>query len=85
MGKEFKNTGMHHFEGGWPKEIDPSDEDAKARFRRRVEKEENWYSKLKTLFNTTENAILQNNAINVYDHYFNDVIPSDLKEMPSAM
>lgn len=41
---------MFHFEGGWPKEINPRDEETTARFRRRVEKDEDWAPKLRNLF-----------------------------------
>lgn len=41
---------MFHFEGGWPKEINPKDEETTARFRRRVEKDDEWASKLRNLF-----------------------------------
>lgn len=29
---------MHHTEGGWPKEVDVDDNDAKNRFRKKTEK-----------------------------------------------
>lgn len=49
IGKDMKSSGMFHFEGGWPKEINPKDEEAVARFRRRVEKEEDWAPKMLNL------------------------------------
>ena len=42
---------MFHFEGGWPKEINPRDEEATARYRRRVEKDDNWAPCLRNLCN----------------------------------
>lgn len=45
-----KNTGMFHFEGGWPKDINPRDEETTSRFRRRVEKDDNWAPKLLPMF-----------------------------------
>lgn len=50
VGSQTKSSGMFHFEGGWPKEINPKDEEVTARFRRRVEKEEDWAPKLLNLF-----------------------------------
>lgn len=41
---------MFHFEGGWPKEINPKDEETTVRFRRRVEKGDDWEPKLRNLF-----------------------------------
>lgn len=50
VGIQTKNSGMFHVEGGWPKEINPKDEEATTRFRRRIEKDEDWAPKLRTLF-----------------------------------
>ncbi|EGI61970.1 Dynein intermediate chain 2, axonemal [Acromyrmex echinatior] len=75
---QTKNSGMFHFEGGWPKEINPKDEEVTARFRRRVEKEEEWASKLLNLFQKMEHNVLQNGALNIYEHYFDDMIPTEL-------
>jgi len=50
VGAQTKSSGMFHFEGGWPKEINPKDEEATARFRRRIEKDEDWAPKLRNLF-----------------------------------
>ncbi|XP_076390927.1 dynein axonemal intermediate chain 2-like [Megachile rotundata] len=76
--KTVKNSGMFHFEGGWPKEINPRDEETTARFRRRVEKDDNWAPKLRKLFEIMEGNILQNGALNIYQHYFSDMIPTEL-------
>lgn len=50
IGSQTKSSGMFHFEGGWPKEINPKDEEATGRFRRRLEKDEDWAPKLRNLF-----------------------------------
>jgi len=50
VGSQIKTSGMFHFEGGWPKEINPKDEETTARFRRRIEKDEDWAPKLQNLF-----------------------------------
>ncbi|XP_020281001.1 dynein intermediate chain 3, ciliary-like isoform X1 [Pseudomyrmex gracilis] len=78
VGVHSKNSGMFHFEGGWPKEINPKDEETTARFRRRVEKDDEWASKLRNLFKQTEHNLLQNGALNIYENYFDDMIPSEL-------
>ena len=41
---------MYHFEGGWPKDINPRDEEITTRYRRRVEKDDNWAPRLRPLF-----------------------------------
>ncbi|XP_033212964.1 dynein intermediate chain 2, axonemal-like [Belonocnema kinseyi] len=78
VGKSCKNNGMFHFEGGWPKEINPRDKETIARFRRRIEKQDHWALSMRILFSNAESYILQNGAINVYDHHFNDMIPTEL-------
>ncbi|XP_076293039.1 dynein axonemal intermediate chain 2-like [Lasioglossum baleicum] len=73
-----KDSGMYHFEGGWPKEINPRDEETTARFRRRVEKDDHWAPKLHNLFEVMEEGVLENGAINIYQHYFDDMVPTEL-------
>ncbi|XP_076680480.1 dynein axonemal intermediate chain 2-like [Andrena cerasifolii] len=77
-GKTSRNTGMFHFEGGWPKEINPRDEETTTRFRRRIEKDDNWAPKLRNLFEVMERGILENSAVNIYQHYFDDMIATEL-------
>ncbi|CAL7948635.1 unnamed protein product [Xylocopa violacea] len=76
--KTTKNTGMFHFEGGWPKEINPRDEETTARYRRRVEKDEQWAPKLRNLFEVMEQSVLQNGTMDIYQHYFDDMIATPL-------
>ncbi|XP_031364364.1 LOW QUALITY PROTEIN: dynein intermediate chain 3, ciliary-like [Apis dorsata] len=78
--KMSKNTGMFHFEGGWPKDINPRDEETTSRFRRRVEKDDNWAPKLLPMFEVMEHAILQNGTVNIHQHYFDDMIPTPLAQ-----
>ncbi|XP_031774950.1 dynein intermediate chain 3, ciliary-like isoform X1 [Apis florea] len=78
--KLSKNTGMFHFEGGWPKDINPRDEETTSRFRRRVEKDDNWAPKLLPMFEVMEHAILQNGTVNIHQHYFDDMIPTPLTQ-----
>ncbi|CAK9822996.1 Dynein axonemal intermediate chain 2 [Anthophora retusa] len=73
-----KNSGMYHFEGGWPKEINPRDEETVARFRRRIEKDDSWAPKLRGLFEDMEDSVLQNASVNIYEQYFDDMIPTPL-------
>lgn len=44
-----KKSRMLHLEGGWPEEINVTDEEAVLRFRRRVERSENWALRMKKL------------------------------------
>lgn len=52
-----KENGMCHAEGGWPKEINARDEEAIARYRRRIEKEDNWAPKMRHLMEVTAYSI----------------------------
>ncbi|XP_071582692.1 dynein intermediate chain 3, ciliary-like [Temnothorax nylanderi] len=69
---------MLHLEGGWPKEINVKDDEAVLRFRRRVVKDEYWAPKMKSLIDPMECCVLQNNAINIYENYFDDMEPTPL-------
>ncbi|XP_024940578.1 dynein intermediate chain 3, ciliary-like isoform X2 [Cephus cinctus] len=73
-----KESGMFHTEGGWPKELNPKDEEATMRFRRRVEKDDNWAPKMNTLMEPVEHCVLQNNAVNIYENFFDDMVPTEL-------
>ncbi|XP_032670436.1 dynein intermediate chain 2, axonemal-like [Odontomachus brunneus] len=75
---QTKSSGMFHFEGGWPREINPKDEETTARFRRRVEKDDEWAPKLRNLFQQMEHGVLQNGALNIYEQYFDDMVPTEL-------
>ncbi|KAG5308272.1 DYI3 protein, partial [Acromyrmex insinuator] len=76
--KVIKETGILHLEGGWPKEINVKDEEAVLRFRRRVVKDEYWALKMKNLTDPVERCILQNNVINIYEQFFDDIEPTAL-------
>ena len=40
------SQGMNHFEGGWPKDINPAEHDQTMRFRKKIEKDDVKYKKL---------------------------------------
>ena len=37
---EFLSQGMNHVEGGWPRDINPSENDQTMRFRKKIEKDD---------------------------------------------
>ncbi|XP_067208130.1 dynein intermediate chain 3, ciliary-like isoform X4 [Linepithema humile] len=76
--KRTKKSGMLDLEGGWPKKINVTDEEAVLRFRRRVEKSANWAPRIKKLTDSMERFIQQNNIINLYENYFDDIVPTAL-------
>ncbi|XP_034947678.1 dynein intermediate chain 3, ciliary [Chelonus insularis] len=68
----FKESGMHHVEGGWPKDINMHDLEQTVRYRRKVEKDELYIHTMLQLLPGMEHCILQNNACNIYEQYFDD-------------
>ncbi|XP_066602906.1 dynein axonemal intermediate chain 2-like [Prorops nasuta] len=68
----FKDSGMFHYEGGWPKDINTKDLEQTVRYRRKVEKDELYIHTMLQLLAPMEHCILQNNACNIYEEYFQD-------------
>lgn len=73
----FDERGMFHYEGGWPKEVNINDEEQTQRHRKKVERDDAWGDEVKELIRTTMNTARQNNAINIYNHFFDD-LPHDM-------
>ena len=44
-----KNMGVLHMEGGWPKDIDPTEKDQTQRYRKKVEKDETYIKEVKAM------------------------------------
>ncbi|KAF5294468.1 hypothetical protein FQR65_LT01594 [Abscondita terminalis] len=80
----FINSGINHTEGGWPKDVNITDEEHTKRYRRKVEKDDSYVPTILQLCKTMENSVLQNNAINIYQQYFSDVEQTALIERSSA-
>jgi dynein intermediate chain 2, axonemal len=74
------HIGITHVEGGWPKDINRLDEEQTARFRKKQEKDEAYLNQMKVMIKECEHAIFQNNAINLYENYFEDLETIDLRE-----
>jgi dynein intermediate chain 2 len=62
--------GMCHMEGGWPKDIDPTEKDQTTRYRKKVEKDEEYIRQVKALGDAVEGDIKMNYAIDIYQEYF---------------
>ncbi|XP_067914809.1 dynein axonemal intermediate chain 2 isoform X1 [Heterodontus francisci] len=77
--------GINHVEGGWPKDINPNDLEHTIRYRKKVEKDENYVYTIMQLGSLMEHCIKQNNAINIYEEYFADEEEStERAEEPSS-
>ncbi|KAL7748979.1 hypothetical protein RI367_005628 [Sorochytrium milnesiophthora] len=78
------NKGIQHTEGGWPKDVDYTDVEHTLRYRRKIEKDEEYIRVVKQLSETMEHCIKQNNAIDIYEEYFGDNKDDMAAETPSA-
>lgn len=81
---DFISQGMNHAEGGWPKDINPVENDQTMRFRKKIEKDENYVNTALKLCSTMESCIKQNNAIEIYQDYFNEIDEATDCEEPRA-
>jgi dynein intermediate chain 2 len=64
--------GMNHTEGGWSKDIDPSDGDRVAIEKKTIESQESYLAQLRTSSASVSKALFQNTTLNIYDHVFAD-------------
>jgi len=75
---------MMHAEGGWPKDIDPTEKQDVARFKKRVEKTDEFKDAVKGLAPVIERAAMQNNTVDIYEDYFDGTWMDHSSEPPSA-
>ncbi|XP_046709967.1 dynein axonemal intermediate chain 2 [Silurus meridionalis] len=82
---QTETRGINHVEGGWPKDVNPLDLEQTIRYRKKIEKDENYVNTLIQLGSYMENCIRQNNAIDIYQEYFEDEeIMEETDDHPSA-
>jgi dynein intermediate chain 2 len=81
----MKNTSMQHVEGGWPKDVDFTEQSDVKRYRKKVEKDEDYQFAMKSLVPMVERCMKQNNTVNVYEEYFEDIETNHYSEPPFAM
>lgn len=81
---ETESRGINHVEGGWPKDINPQEVEQTIRFRKKVEKEEHYMNAIQQLGSVMEHCIKQNNAIDIYEEYFEHLEIESTEEPPSA-
>ena len=67
---KVSNRGQFHKEGGWPKEIDPTEPQDTAKWRKRLDKDPMFSGVLKQLVDTVKSTIDENNAIDMFQEYF---------------
>uniref|UniRef100_A0A8C9SCC7 Dynein axonemal intermediate chain 2 n=1 Tax=Scleropages formosus TaxID=113540 RepID=A0A8C9SCC7_SCLFO len=81
---ESESRGINHVEGGWPKDVNPQEMEQTIRFRKKVEKDENYMNTIMQLGTLMEHSIKQNNAIDIYQEYFEEEDEEDEEEVTDA-
>ncbi|NXG29288.1 DNAI2 protein, partial [Dromaius novaehollandiae] len=81
---EVETRGVHHTEGGWPKDVNPQEMEQTIRFRKKVEKDENYINTITHLGTLMEHCIKQNNAINIYEEYFGEEETAEVEDEPPS-
>jgi len=75
---------MRHVEGGWPKDVDFTEQSDVSRFRKKAEKDEDYRSAVKALGPIVSRCMKQNNTIDIYEEYFSGNTVDHSSEPPSA-
>ncbi|KAM6377237.1 LOW QUALITY PROTEIN: kinesin-like protein KIF19 [Pluvialis apricaria] len=81
---EVESRGVNHVEGGWPKDINPQEVEQTIRFRKKVEKDENYINTIMHLGALMEHCVKQNNAINIYEEYFSEEETAEVEDEPPS-
>ncbi|KAF0975803.1 hypothetical protein FDP41_005130 [Naegleria fowleri] len=68
--KNYSSSGMLHIEGGWPKDVNAMDVDAKKRHQKKVEKDDSYVKSALALSNEVIKNLCINTALNVHENYF---------------
>ena len=66
----YKPQGMLHLEGGWPKDVDATEKEHTVRYKKKVEKDDDYLRALFSLSHAIENDIKQNYSIDIYQEYY---------------
>ncbi|XP_050476936.1 dynein axonemal intermediate chain 2 isoform X3 [Bombus huntii] len=74
----FRDSGIYHSEGGWPKDLNAKDIEQAVRYKRKIEKDELYIHTMLQLLPPMEQCILQNNVCNIYEQYFSYMEPVSL-------
>ena len=80
----YANRGFAHTEGGWPKDVDPTEVEHVLRYRKKIEKDEEYVATIAALGAEVEDLIKQNNAIDIYEEYFAGSQADHSSEQPYA-
>ena len=61
---------MRHVEGGWPKDVDFTEQSDVSRFRKKAEKDDDYKGAVKALGPIIARCLKQNNTIDIYEVHF---------------
>jgi dynein intermediate chain 2, axonemal len=75
---------MRHVEGGWPKDVDFTEQSDVSRFRKKAEKDEDYKGAVKALGPIVARCMKQVNTIDIYEEYFEGDVVDHSSEPPSA-
>jgi dynein intermediate chain 2, axonemal len=75
---------MSHLEGGWPKDVDYTEAEHVIRYRKKVEKDEDYIKTVTALGSSVEELVKQNNAIDIYQEYYTGIGTDHSAEVPHA-
>jgi len=67
MRQQTKTSSIRHVEGGWPKDVDFTEQSDVNRFRKKAEKNEDYKVAVKSLGPIIERCMRQNNTIDIYE------------------
>jgi dynein intermediate chain 2 len=81
---ELKGEGVLHVDGGWPKDVDPNEAEQTIRYRKKVEKDEDFIRAIKGLADVADACLRQNTAIDIYQDYFDGEFFDHSGKPPSA-
>ncbi|CDJ70527.1 dynein intermediate chain, putative [Eimeria necatrix] len=62
--------GMRHVEGGWPKEVDPTDPQEVAKWKKRAERDPAFLQSVKQLTAECSRVLQQNLVVDLFEDYF---------------
>jgi len=81
---ETNNASMSHKEGGWPKDVDFTEQSDVTRFRKKAEKDDSYLGALRTLVPIAERCMKQNHTVDIYEQFFEGPLVSHYSEPSSA-
>ena len=75
----IKSTAMKHIEGGWPKEVDPTEKQDVTRFVTKAQKQQEYKDAVLTMGPVIARCMKQNGTCDIYEGYFDDVEDDQLR------